>query len=113
MASICIRTFSHAFSSRKPTRGIPKRQLKSIYELQYDGENFISTLDHVDQFIHKCKCFNITKDNEICRLFTLTLQGRIREWYKILPAKCIHSWNHFMHVFYFLFITITAIRSCA
>ena len=53
MAPICIPTLGHAFSSRKSTRGIPKRQLESIYELQYDGENFISALDHVDQFIHK------------------------------------------------------------
>lgn len=79
MAPTLIPTLGHAFSSHKPTRGIPKRQLESISELQYDGEcDIIYALDHIDQFIHKCKFFKITNDNEICRLFTLTIQGRIR-----------------------------------
>lgn len=73
MDPICIPTLDHVFSSQNHTRDIPKRQLESLSELQYDGESYIFSLEHVDQFIHKCICFNITNDNAICRLFTLVI----------------------------------------
>jgi hypothetical protein len=70
-----------------------------LSNLKFDHESKISTFDHLYQFIDKCKSFDITNDNEICKLFTLTFQGRTQKRYKVIPGKSIHSWNHFMHVF--------------
>jgi len=47
----------------------------------------------------KCKSCNIITGNEICSLFTLTFEGRIKSWYEALPAKSIHSWRQFMEMF--------------
>jgi len=100
MALVYIPVLGHTFSSCRPARNIPKKQLESLSNLKFDGESKISSFDHLYQFIDKCKNFNITNDNEICGLFTLTFQGLVQKWYRALPAKCIHSWNHFIEVFF-------------
>jgi hypothetical protein len=99
MAPLYIPTLGHAFSSCRPTRYILKKHLESLSNLKFDGESKIFSFGHIYQFMDKCKYFDITNDNEICRSFTLTFRGRIWKWYKVLPTKSIHSWDHFMEVF--------------
>lgn len=70
MAPLCIPTLGNEFSSGKPTTGMSKKQIESLYNLKYDGECKISTLDHICRFVDKCESYNIINDNEICRLFT-------------------------------------------
>jgi hypothetical protein len=43
--------------------------------------------------------FKIFNDNAIRRLFTLTLQGRIKRWFEMFPTKSIHMWEQFMELF--------------
>lgn len=99
MAPICIPTLGHALNSLEPTRGMPEKQIESLSQLNFDGESNISTLNHIDGFVNRCKYFNIIVDNEICRLFTLTFIGQIRKWFLVLPENSIHSWKHFCQVF--------------
>ena len=75
MALLSIVILDYAFSSCRPTRNIPNKQLESLSNLKFDGESKIFAFDHICQFMVKCKSFDITNDNEICKLFTLTFQG--------------------------------------
>jgi hypothetical protein len=80
MDLVYIPTLGHDFSSCRPTRNIPKKKLESLFNLKFDGESKISALDYLYQFLDESKYFDITNDNEICRFFTLTLQGQIQKW---------------------------------
>lgn len=42
--------------------------------------------------------YKINTNNEICRLITLTFEGRIKSWYEALPTKSIQSWDQFMEI---------------
>jgi hypothetical protein len=96
---IMAHTLGHDFSSPEPTRCFLRKPILSLIKPTYDGENGVSIVDHVLQFMIKCNSFNIINENEICRLFSLTFKGRIQEWYKTLLDKSVHSWEYFIDIF--------------
>jgi len=85
-----VKEFS--FSLPRPSGRIPLRTLNFLSQVKFDGEGEIVVVNHVHQFFMKCKYCNIITDKEICRLFTLTFEGRINSWYEAFPTKSIHSW---------------------
>jgi hypothetical protein len=99
MSPLYISILEHAFSSCRPTGSISKKTIDSLSKLKFDGEGVISSFDHLSRFNHKCNSFRIFNENELCRLFTLTFQGRIKSWFEALPAKSIHTWKQFMELF--------------
>jgi hypothetical protein len=99
MAPVYIPTLGHAFSSCRPTRYIPKKKLESLSNLKFDGESKISAFDHLYQFMDKCKILTSLMIMKFAGCLLSHSKDRIQKWYKALPAKSIHSWNHFMEVF--------------
>ena len=81
------------------TGGISKNAVNLLQMLSFDGENKIIDFKHLTKFIFICNHDRIVCESKICRLFTVTLKRRIRGWFKMLPAKSIHSWKHFMEIF--------------
>jgi len=99
MDSLCISILEHAFISCKPTRSISKKTINSLSKINFDGEGIIFDFVHLRRFNPKCKSFEIYNENELCRLFTLTFQGRIKGWFEMFLAKSIHTWKQFIHLF--------------
>jgi hypothetical protein len=99
MAPPCISILEHVFIMCKPTRSISKKTINSLSKLNFDGEGVIFSFVHLCRFNPKYKSFEIYNENELCRLFTLTFQGRIKGWFKMLLAKSIHTWKQFIHLF--------------
>jgi len=82
-----------------PLGCILKKKFDLLSNLKLNGEGKVSTINHINQFNITRHNLKIVWDNEISRLFTLTLEGWIKAWYRTLPTKSIHSWRQFMEVF--------------
>jgi hypothetical protein len=80
--------------------GVFLERINLLQNLRFNGEGDISSFHHISQFNWICNNLDIIDTSEICILFTLTLRGRIRSWFQVLPNKSIHSWKQFMELFY-------------
>lgn len=92
-----VKEFS--FSLPRPSGSIPLETLNFLSQVKFDGEGEVVVFDHVHQLFMNCKSRNIITNRKICKLFTLTFEGRIKSWYEALPTKYIHSCREFMEMF--------------
>ena len=97
MAPIIV--LEHSFSMPRPARGISENAVNLLQMLNFDGEGKMTAFKHLAEFIFICKHFHIVGGSNICMIFTVTFKSRIQGWFEMLPAKSIHSWNHFMELF--------------
>jgi len=79
------------FSRPIPTITLIKA-VKILSKVKYNGNT--SPYNHFLQFILSCNNFNIHEDN-ICRIFTLTLTEKAKDWFLSLPVASVHRWNEF------------------
>jgi hypothetical protein len=89
----------HTFSLLSATRSISRKTITNLLNLRFNGEGGISTFHHVSQFNIIFNTLDICDENEICKLFTVTLHRRIRGWFQVLPIKSIQSWKQLMKIF--------------
>lgn len=75
------------FSRPNPTI-TPIKVVKIMSKVKYNGKTFV--FNHLLQFILSCNNFNIDEDN-ICRIFTLTLTEKAKDWFLSLPIAYVHS----------------------
>jgi hypothetical protein len=54
------------------------KTINLLSNLNFDGEGNVSTFMHLNQFNIARNNLKIVRDNEICRLFILTLEGHIK-----------------------------------
>jgi hypothetical protein len=99
MTPLCTSLWDIPLSLLIPTRGISLKAVNLLSHSKFDGEGHVSAFTHLNQFDITQQNLNIVQDNEICRLFILTFEGRIKTWLRKLSEKSIHSWKQFMEVF--------------
>ena len=66
---------------------------------KFDDEGNITTLEHIRKY-ESILCFlDITYEDVVCRLFPFTFEGKVSDWYFVLPIHTIHGWFDFKRVF--------------
>jgi len=75
----------------------PKKYYK--YLPRFDGENGITAQKHIQGFENYLDLFEIDEDDVKIRLFSLSLQNRIKSWFKNLPNASISNFQQFIKLF--------------
>ena len=75
----------------------PKKYYK--YLPRFDGENGITAQKHIQGFENYLDLFEIDEDDVKIRLFSLSLQNRIKNWFKNLPNASISNFQRFIKLF--------------
>ena len=57
---------------------IPNETVNLLSKIEFDGEGDISARKNLKKFLSKCNKHNIVDLSANCRLFALTLKGRIK-----------------------------------
>ena len=65
------------------------------YLCRFDGENGIIAQKHIQGFKNYLDLFEIDEDDVIIRLFSLSLQSRVKSWLKNLPIASISNSKQF------------------
>lgn len=68
----------HVFSFHRTTKNISKEIVNFLLKLSFNEVGGLSIFHHVSQFNLICNALYICNENDICKLFTLTLHGRMR-----------------------------------
>ena len=55
--------------------------------------------DHVNKFMLALKILNVEHEDEVCRLFHFTFEGRASTWYFSLNLESINGWQDFQTAF--------------
>jgi hypothetical protein len=97
MAPIIV--LEHAFSFPRSTGSISRKTINLLQKLSFNEEGKIYASHHLSEFNLICNHLHIFDESEICRLFIVTLRGRIQSWFEMFPAKSIHTWKQFMELF--------------
>ena len=61
----------------------------------YDGEGNVSARYHVDKFDDFIDLEEVDDEDVKMRLFTQSLSGEAKKWYKDFPSRSIHSFASF------------------
>jgi hypothetical protein len=70
------------------------------YLPRFDGEyGNITAEKHIQGFEHFLDLFEVEEDDVCIRIFSLSLQGKAKEWFKKLSAASICDFNQFVKVF--------------
>ena len=77
----------------------PNETINLLSKLEFDGEGDISIREHLRNFLCKCNKYNIIDLSATCRLFSLTLKGRIKCWLETFPPNFFFTWFQFAHEF--------------
>lgn len=86
--------------------------LNLLSKVQFDGEEVTFAPKHVLQFIQNCISYNIFNQDVICKLFTPTIEGRVRRWCETLPIASIHTFKQFIDEFLSVFAKYDFDRLC-
>jgi hypothetical protein len=71
------------------------------YLLVFDGElDGISAEKHIQGFEHFVDLFEIDHDDVYMRVFSQSLKGNTKDWFKHLYPKTISSWEELKNVFF-------------
>jgi len=84
--------------SRQASSSTPKKVVKHLSKIKFNGESSFYAFNHVHQFILNCNNFDID-DDIMCRIFTLTFTCHAKEWYESLPISSVNSWDEFSRIF--------------
>jgi hypothetical protein len=67
---------------------------------RFDGENVKITAEkHIQSLEDFLDLFEVEEDDVCIRMFSLSLQGKVKNWFKNLPAASIINFHQFMQVF--------------
>jgi hypothetical protein len=67
---------------------------------RFDGENANITAEkHIQRFEDFLDLYEVEDDDVYIRMFSLSLQGKVKNWFKNLPAASIENFHQFMQVF--------------
>jgi hypothetical protein len=86
--------------------------LNLLSKVQFDGEEVTFAPKHVLQFIQNCISYNIFNQDVMCKLFTSTIEGRVRRWCETLPIASIHTFKQFIDEFLSVFAKYDFDRLC-
>ena len=82
---------------------IPTRIIDRVMDNYYVGDGTFHPGDHL-LFIHELcglfKCAGITTDQVKKKLFSLSLKGRVEDWYKLLKNGQALEWEEIVPLFY-------------
>jgi hypothetical protein len=82
---------------------IPMKIAERVMNNCYLGDGTIHPGDHL-LFIHELcelfKCAGISTSQVKRKLFSLSLKGRVAEWYKLLKNGRFIGWEEIVHLFY-------------
>ena len=97
MAPTQIPVGEHVFNL--PSVTIPSKTVSLLSRLKFDGEGKLSAREHLLKFSIKCDKYKITDLSLTCRLFALTLGGRIEKWLETFPSYSFYNWLDFANQF--------------
>jgi hypothetical protein len=67
---------------------------------RFDGENVKITAEkHIQSLEDFLDLFEVEDDDVCIRMFSLSLQGKVKDWFKNLPAASISNFHQFVKVF--------------
>jgi hypothetical protein len=67
---------------------------------RFDGENEKITAEkHVQNLEYFLDLYEVEDDDVYIRMFSLSLGGKVKDWFKNLPAASIRNFHQFMQVF--------------
>jgi hypothetical protein len=67
---------------------------------RFDGENVNITAEkHIQRFEDFLELYEVEYDDVYIRMFALSLQGKVKKWFKNLPAASIKNFHQFMQIF--------------
>jgi hypothetical protein len=67
---------------------------------RFDGENANITAEkHIQRFEYFLDLYEVEYDDVYIRMFSLSLQGEVKIWFKNLPAASIINFHQFLQVF--------------
>jgi hypothetical protein len=67
--------------------------------LRFDGQNANITAEkHIKRFEDFLDLYEVEDDDFYSRMFSLSLQGNVKNWFKNLPATSIRNFHQFMQV---------------
>lgn len=69
------------------------------YLPRFDGENGVTAQKHIQIFEDYLNIFEVDVGDVSIRLFALSLQGKIRTWFKTLPDAIISNLEQFLKLF--------------
>ena len=94
-----IINLDHAFSFHTSGESFSPEMSNLLRRLSFNGEGKKAASHHLSDFNSFCDYIDLFDEVEKCRLFAATFTGRILCWFEFLPAKSIHSWEHFTKLF--------------
>lgn len=81
------------FFSKNINLSMPAEIIYHLSQWKLDGEGRKMVFGHILQVLQFCHS-DITHCKEVIgRLFTLALEGHVRQWCHTLPIACIHSFE--------------------
>ena len=80
-----------------PLHKIPRKAI-SLLPIFY-GEGNITILEHVRKYECLLRLFDIQYEDVVCRIFSFTFEGKVSNWYYVLPINIIHGWSDFKRIF--------------
>ena len=67
---------------------------------RFDGENANITVEkHIHRFEDFLDLYEVEDDDVYIKMFSLSLQGKVKNWFKNLPATSIRNFHQFMQIF--------------
>jgi hypothetical protein len=67
---------------------------------RFDRKNANITAEkHIQRFEHFLDLYEVEDDDIYIRMFALSLQGKVKNWFKNLPTASIGNFHQFMQVF--------------
>ena len=67
---------------------------------RFDGENVNITAEkHIQRFEDFLDLYEVEDDDVCIRMFSLSLQGKVKNWFRNLPSASIRNFQQFMQVF--------------
>jgi hypothetical protein len=67
---------------------------------RFDGENVkITTEKHIQNLEDFLDLFEVEEDDVYIMMFSLSLLGKIKDWFKNLPSASIENFRQFVQVF--------------
>nr|KUM46177.1 hypothetical protein ABT39_MTgene1983 [Picea glauca] len=54
---------------------------------KFNGEGKTIAFEHIINYESRLRLLNIVQEDLVCRLFPFTLEGKLKDWYSVLPIE--------------------------